>query len=1044
MKKSTVAFFIVFLVLLQLLEPVQVFPSFQPNKQFSGKKSLAKTESTSGNSYKLEAYPLKSEYTLNENIVIAIFLFNPVTLIQISDMVLITTPLGTISSQLSNFANIITIDKANCINGLNSISVSYKTQSVSFTILRQDPSTSGPTSTSIRINDLLNSRPAPGVPEYINYSITNPTYTSFPTQNNEYVQVSIKYYSFNLVLNTYFYQLDDFIINNQLNFRIPSFVQQQHIYNLTIYYSGDSVLESSNKIISIKIHNFTPIISGSISNTVIGTTNVFNDTDTFLRVKIEGYLPTNLVVTVKLSDLLKSYTIIILNITNYRQNIPIAVVTSINSGSYQLQANFTHPNAPIGTTLTFSVTVVTKIGLIIRTNSTIFTLGSPVLFDFFCYDPQTFNGIDCIITMIDNTTNIMTLIAPGGHVQKIITFNNIDTSYIHEYTFEVNPEQINNLYINDISFYAKFYHNTTISVNLPNNIIDNTQLVSFKADTNGKFTIFNADNLILNSFNYNQAGSYTNYYINFNNTYRGINTITVTFNPFQSNFANVTEKYQIFIYDKIQIQSVQTNGSFFQLGSWILLSGVATIGTSKDSLNGIFVSLLLNNVIIANTTIQTNDFTFIIKTPNNTGLMKYQIVIFANNTQFIITSDVYEVTVSIINNFGLNFAEHDYQVGNTIQFDIYGLQNRKYNFYYVLNSEEVILEEFIYNQTFNYNFTPEEFGHYTFFLEEASTKDQTYYAINVLQNPTVQVNYGLLKTYTNSSLIMEIGNYTGSAQIKIDDLFQNNQLYVINSSRTIQLFVYSTRAGNHSLTLLLNNNYTIEKVRLYYFIIYQKIELSQFNYTMNGSYIVEEDTIIAHMKFSDPNNQSVNNVPIQIITNDNTILAQANIFNSESVLQFTVLGTNLSLVINEVPDQFIHAQIIPLNLTVYKLLTSNIQDKYFFDSNSNLNLHFTYKYFPDSHPFMIQYKVVQDSNELTSNTTMGQNLTLKFSNNGNYKVIISVSCHQCLNRTFQTTISMKKIFDISNANLVTGLIILGIVPIILVTITIIKKKKSII
>ena len=647
MKARIKVFLIIFFITISNFYPIQSFskPSDVSSKSIKNlsitQKNTVFSKIESSNNYKLDSYPEKSDFSMQENIIIVVFLYNPQTMIQILDSVLITTPLGTKSIQLSSFTNIITLDKGDFLDGINSITVSYKDQSVTFQILQQDPISTGSTVSKIQIIDILNANPAPGVPEYVNYSIINPTYFNFPTEQNEYFQIAINYDATPLILATTFYQLNEFIIFNQINFLIPLFVQKQE-YNLTLYYSGDSILQSSQQNINISIHDFTPSITAILSNTVIGLSNVLNQTDTYIHVAIQGFLPPSLQATVFLSNGILLYTLLHQNITSYRQDLPISIINTISIGLFQLLVNFTYITEPSVITFNYSVNVVNKIGLIIRTNTTIFTLGNPVLFDFLCYDPITFNAVSCLITMSEGSTKIMTLQAIGGYVQKTMIFNSLDTSIIHIYTFQVVPNQNTSLYTNNVDFYAKFYHNTSINVVFQKNIIDKTELVSFEADTIGTFSILNNENLILNSFDYNQAGSYTNYYVDFNYTFRGINTITVNFYPTQSNFANVTEKFDIFVYDKIIIQSVQTNASFYQLGSSILFDGIATIGSTTDSLNGIQVSLLLNNEIIANTTIETNDFTFIVKTPDNTGLMKYQIVIYTDNLKFIIASDVYE------------------------------------------------------------------------------------------------------------------------------------------------------------------------------------------------------------------------------------------------------------------------------------------------------------------------------------------------------------------------------------------------------------------
>ena len=401
---------------------------------------------------------------------------------QITDSVVITTPLGSSVVQLTQFDNKVTLDKGGFVQGINTITVGYKDQIQTVQILVRNPVVIGPTQTNLIINDILNEKPAPGVPDYINYSLANAMFINFPTEEHEYIQVSVTYGLSNLVLGTNYYALNDFIINNQINFTIPGFLPQLG-FTVTISYSGDSVLEPATQGFIFQIHDYTPEITVALTNTVIGMTNVLNTTTTYLNVKIEGYLPPTLSVTIELVGSAKTYTLMEVNITNYRQTIPVAIINTIPTGTYQLQESFTYTGATNPILLTQSLTAVNKIGLIIRTNTSIFTVGNPILFDFFCYDPTTFSGVDSLITMMNGTIKIMTIQAVGGHAQQIMIFRNIDTSKIQNFTFEVSPLTATQLYTNDVNYYARFYHNTSIDVQVPTNVIETIQLVTFKADT---------------------------------------------------------------------------------------------------------------------------------------------------------------------------------------------------------------------------------------------------------------------------------------------------------------------------------------------------------------------------------------------------------------------------------------------------------------------------------------------------------------------------------------------------------------------------------
>ena len=635
------------------------------------------------------------------------------------------------------------------------------------------------------------------------------------------------------------------------------------------------------------------------------------------------------------------------------------------------------------------------------------------------------------------------MVTANGHYDQSYNFTNLDTSKIYTYTFNVTPAQGLNLYQNNIQFNAQFYHNTSIDINIQQNIVDKTQLLSLKADVNGIFTIRDINNLIIATYQYNHAGLYANYFITFNNTHRGLNSFTVDFTAQDSNYSNVTQSLDLYFYDTITIQSVQTNASFYQLNSYIMMRGVATIGDQLDSLNNVTVTLLLNGAILTNTTIQTNQFTFIVPTPNSTGIKEYQVAIYGDDNQFILTSTAYAITVSVVNNFGLNFDNLTYQVRDTIHLQIFGLENRQYQLYYDLNGSETNLLEFVYNQSFTFNLTFQTFGHYIIYLEEKNSGEVVYYGINVLQNPAVVLEYGLLETYKNNTVNINILNYVGAFRAKIDNLYQNYDSYYNNQQGNTTITIYNVRSGNHSITLLFDNGYTLNKVRTYYVILYQRIELQSVSYTNKGVQLQEEDAITMHLKFKQYSNVSLNDIAIQVVTNENTILAQANIFNSESDFQMTVIGDNLKLIIVANERQYIHEEEIPLNLTVNHLLTSNIKSSYSYNSAATLKIQFGYKYFPVPINLKMEYILISDNGEV-SNTSYGRVLALHLNNNGNYNLSILVSGPNCVNQSFQTTISLQKFLDISNMGLVTVVGMAIAIPIAITGITLIKKRKNLV
>ena len=1042
MHAKLVTLTIVLVILLQLLGGMVLQTSYsQPKNNYSEKKLVNNkiSKESSGTTpihYKLEAYSIKSEYTLGENIEIAIILFNLDTWTYILDSVTVTTPLGSRIIQLTDIITQVTLGKEDFVSGINSITVTYKDQIKTFQILRQDFLSKGPTSTTVVVNDILNSQPAPGVPDYINYTVTNNAFVNFPT-DGDYIQVSLTFQGITLVLQSRFYPLNSFIQNDLIKFAIPIFLSQTS-YDLSIYYSGNNIFAPATTIETITVNNFTPIISSNLPNTLLDKTDVLNNTSSFLQVKIEGYLPAGLQVTIHLNN---SITLLLENITDYRQLVPIAVATTQATGNYTLSASFNYTNTIPAVVFTYTVQVVEKMGLIIRTDTTFLTLGNPVLFDFFCYNPTSFAGVRCTITMMNGSKSLMVLQTSTGHIDQSVTFTNLDTAKTYLFDFKVEtPDQ--QLYPNTVPYAVHFYHNTSIDVVLQKNIVDRKQLISLQADTSGRFIIKDINNLIIGSFDYSQIGQYVNYFITFNDTHRGLNSYQVYFTPKDQNYSNVSKGLDVYVYDTITIQNVQTNASFYQLGTYILMKGVATITNIPDSLNNVTVSLLLDGVLLKNTTILSNEFTFIIPAPNSTGLKKFQVAIYANDKQFILTSTAFELTISVINNFGLSYANRTYQVGDTIKLQIYGLEGRAYSLYYELNEQKTVLSNFTYSQAFTFDLSVKKFGHYLIYLEETSTGEKTYYGVNVFQNPTANLKYGVLETYKNNSLTIELSNYQGQYRYKIDNLFQSYDSYNNNGtgSKTIQM--YNVRLGNHSLTLLLDNQYTVDKVRTYYFIIYQNIELTSVSYSGNSSRIVEEDSVTMHLKFKDFSNVSLNDVAIQIETNDNTILAQANIFNSASDFQMTVLGDNLSLVVLQNDQLYIHEETLPLNLTVYHLLSSDIRNYYSYNTVATVKISFMYKYFPVPTKFTMDYMLRSGTKE-QSNTSVGQTVQLKLSSNGKYNLSILVSCAYCINRTFQTKITVQKLFDLSNTGLLTVVGIMVAIPVIVAGLTILRKRKNV-
>jgi hypothetical protein len=265
----------------------------------------------------------------------------------------------------------------------------------------------------------------------------------------------------------------------------------------------------------------------------------------------------------------------------------------------------------------------------------------------------------------------------------------------------------------------------------------------------------------------------------------------------------------------------------------------------------------------------------------------------------------------------------------------------------------------------------------------------------------------------------------------------------MNGSGELEIVVYNTQPGNHSLTLEFENNFTLERVRNYYFTIYQKIDLVNYTYKHNSELLAEEDILTVHFVFKELNNKSINDIPIQIITNENTILAQANIFNSESNMELTVIGDKLELVIKENPEKYIYQKKIQLNITVYRLLTSDVRERYTYESESTVKIQFSYKYFPTTDPFEIQYELERDKTTVAYNKTVEKSLEIKITDNGLYTLKVKASGKFCINLTVNTEIELKKLFDLSNTDVMTMVGVVGSIPLSIVGITVLKKKKSV-
>ena len=321
-----------------------------PFDKHSNQELRKKIASTSN--YDLDVFPVKSEFTLEENVVIIVMLYTKDTNTPIMDSITVTTTLDTKIIQLTDSINQITLGKEDFVNGLNTLSVTYGDLTKSVEILRQDPVSTGPTTTTIAINNILNNQPAPGVPEKINFTINNAGNLIFPTAQNEYFQVSLNYQGYQLVVATNFYQANCFLENDEIEFTIPDFLNFQN-YTFELYYSGNTFLASTQRYISLAIHNFTPVVHAQLTNTLIERSNDLNATVTYLQVKIDGYIQPSLHVAFYLNSTLQ-YKV---NITDFMQNIPVIITPRITLGLYEFQEIFTYSNITVLTITTIILVV---------------------------------------------------------------------------------------------------------------------------------------------------------------------------------------------------------------------------------------------------------------------------------------------------------------------------------------------------------------------------------------------------------------------------------------------------------------------------------------------------------------------------------------------------------------------------------------------------------------------------------------------------------------------------------------------------------------
>ena len=95
------------------------------------------------------------------------------------------------------------------------------------------------------------------------------------------------------------------------------------------------------------------------------------------------------------------------------------------------------------------------------------------------------------------------------------------------------------------------------------------------------------------------------------------------------------------------------------------------------------------------------------------------------------------------------------------------------------------------------------------------------------------------------------------------------------------------------------------------------------------------------------------------------------------------------------------------------------QENYFFESESTVHIQFNEKYFPGATDFNINYVLTKDGSNIITNEATGKHLDVTVQDNGVYQLEVNVSCHQCINTTFKSEITLKKLFDLSNTDIIT-------------------------
>ena len=155
MSASKQTIVILLLILLQMSMPV-TNQGIKPNQNTSQNEEIANNQQTNNkinikettaSNYDLAVFPTKSEFTLEENIIIVVMLYTKDTMTPIMDSVTVNTPLGTRIIQLTDTINQITLGKEDFINGINTITVTYGELTKRVEILRQDPVSKGPIGT---------------------------------------------------------------------------------------------------------------------------------------------------------------------------------------------------------------------------------------------------------------------------------------------------------------------------------------------------------------------------------------------------------------------------------------------------------------------------------------------------------------------------------------------------------------------------------------------------------------------------------------------------------------------------------------------------------------------------------------------------------------------------------------------------------------------------------------------------------------------------------------------------------------------------------